>query len=137
MQYIPLTLNYPWHVSIAIFLTILIFPSQLHPEPQHHVGTRNISKIPEVAGMSMRSGVPRPLQRPSVQGTEGMMPVPDRPRCGRVYAYLWSRDGHVFTSERTIQHDTGLSERAAGDAIWALWERGVLEIVEKEGSQTL
>ena len=55
----------------------------------------------------------------------------------RVYAYLWSREGHVFTPERTIQHGTGLSERAAGDAIWALLERGVLEIAEKEGSQSL
>ncbi len=46
----------------------------------------------------------------------------------RVYAYLWSREGHVFTSERTIQHGTGLSERVAADAIFALLERGVLKI---------
>ena len=46
----PLTPNYPKHGSGAIPLTILISPSQLHPEPNHHTGTRHISEIPEAAG---------------------------------------------------------------------------------------
>ena len=89
------------------------------PQPDPFERERREVVAPEDGGM------PRPLQRPSVQRTKDMMSVPDRPRCGRVYAYLWSRDGHVFTSERTIQHDTGLSERAAADAIFILLERGV------------
>lgn len=48
----------------------------------------------------------------------------------RVYAYLWSREGHVHTSDRTIQHGTGLNERTTADAIFTLIERGVLDIEE-------
>ena len=46
----------------------------------------------------------------------------------RVYAYLWSRENQVFTSEKDVQQETRLSEQAAADAIYLLWEQGVLEI---------
>ena len=46
----------------------------------------------------------------------------------RVYAFMWSRDSQAFTSERDIQQGTRLSEQAAADAIYLLWEQGVLEI---------
>ena len=46
----------------------------------------------------------------------------------RVYAYLWAHEGHVDGSEQAIQRGTGLSTSAVNDAIYTLWERGVLDL---------
>ena len=46
----------------------------------------------------------------------------------RVYAYLWSHQDHVDGSERTIQRGTGLNTIDVADAIYTLWERGVLDL---------
>ena len=46
----------------------------------------------------------------------------------RVYAYLWMHQGHVDGSEATIRKGTGLSASVVADAIYTLWERGVLDL---------
>lgn len=54
----------------------------------------------------------------------------------RIYAYLWTHQGHVYGSEKTIQRGTGLSADAVADAIYTLWEQGVLDLEDRARPRT-